>query len=162
MQTLTIEKSNAIAAFKIADEKTKKVLKTLFKPEIFSEKITDQIKDFNDVLEVLGDEVTDNQKILLAYNGQDADMISAKAYLQLVLIAKVLNEGWAPNWEDDDEWKYIPWFKYKAGFGLSYTDSDGWLAHTSIGSRLCFKTKELAEYAAKQFADIYNDYLTIK
>lgn len=162
MQTLTIEKSNAIAAFKIADEKTKKVLKTLFKPEIFSEKITDQIKDFNDVLEVLGDEVTDNQKILLAYNGQDADMISAKAYLQLVLIAKVLNEGWAPNWEDDDEWKYIPWFKYKAGFGLSYFGYDGWTSNTYIGSRLCFKTKELAEYAAKQFADIYNDYLTIK
>lgn len=30
------------------------------------------------------------------------------------------------------------------------------------GSRLCYKSRELAEYAATQFADIYNDFLTIK
>lgn len=162
MQTLQIDKQNAIAAFKVAGKETREVLKALFSPEIFSEKITDQVKSFNDVLEILGEDVTENQKILLAYNGQDGAMISAKAYLQLTLIAKVLNEGWEPNWENRNEYKYTPWFKHKAGFGLSYYDYAAWYSSTRVGSRLCFKTAELAKYAATQFADIYRDYLTIQ
>ena len=32
---------------------------------------------------------------------------------------------------------------------------------TSVGSRLAFKNEELAEYAAKQFGDIYADFCFI-
>ena len=84
-----------------------------------------------------------------------------EAHYKLVIIAEALNEGWKPNWEDFNENKYTPWFTHKAGFGLSCYDYDGWDAGTNVGSRLCLKTSELAEYAGKQFEELYRDYLTL-
>ena len=34
--------------------------------------------------------------------------------------------------------------------------------YVAVGSRLCFKSRELAEYAGKQFKDIYEEYYVIK
>lgn len=45
-------------------------------------------------------------------------------------------------------------------FAGAYYDSAGVVA--SIGSRLAFKTKELAEYAGKQFIDIWTDFCLTK
>ena len=44
-----------------------------------------------------------------------------------------------------------------AGFASSYSDDDPSDTDADIGSRLCFKTRELALYAAKTF---YEDWLT--
>lgn len=162
MQTLTIEKKNAIAAYKVAGEETKEVLRALFGREIFSNKITERVATFADALDILGDEVTDDQKILLAYNGLDSDMISAKAYMQLVIITKVLNEGWQPDWQNPHEFKFFPWFKYYPDFHLSIFMNESISSNVNYNSRLCFKSFELAKYAANQFINIYADYLNIK
>jgi hypothetical protein len=50
----------------------------------------------------------------------------------------------------------------ESGSGLSYDVYDYWRAVASVGSRLCFKSRELAEYAGKQFIDIYTDFFIIK
>lgn len=163
MSTIEITKKNAISAYRLADKKGKELLESLLGIEnVLPGKITDRIKTFDDVLNELGDNVTQDVKDILNYKTTDPDMISARAYIQIALIARALNEGWVPNWEDSNEYKYMPWFKHKAGFGLSYVGYDVWATGTIVGSRLCFKSAELAEYAGTQFADIYNDYLTIK
>lgn len=161
MQLLQITKDNANKAYKSTDANGKKLLEELLgKENLVPQKITDRIKTFDDVLEVLGG-VPENLAILLNYNGNDGDLISSQAHLKLTLITRALNEGWTPDWSNSNEYKYVPWFKQKSGFGLSYYDYGYWSAST-VGSRLCFKTSELAVYAATQFADIYNDFLTIK
>lgn len=157
-ETLEIKKSNAIAAFREADTQVKKVLTKLFGEKALSEKITDRVKSLLDAYEI--EQPSKELSDLIGYTGQDPDMISASAYAKLTHIVKVLNEGWKPNWSNENEYKYFPYFKHKSGFGLSYDVY--WFAHSDVGSRLCFKSAELAEYAGKQFADIYNDYLTIK
>lgn len=122
--------------------------------------ITDHVKTFEDACEILGIEGdVINGSISDALAG-DADSIAA--YAKLIIIARALNEGWVPDWSSSSQYKYIPWFKHKSGFGLSSYGYVGWATTTPVGSRLCFKTKELAEYAAMQFADLYNDYLSIK
>lgn len=89
------------------------------------------------------------------------------AHYKLVIIAQALNNGWEPNWSNWDEYKYFPWLEVKAdesnpsGSGFSYTDYDYSYSDTIVGSRLCFQTRELALYAAKQFEDLYKDYLLI-
>ncbi len=89
------------------------------------------------------------------------------AHFKLIIIAEALNDGWQPNWNDSDEYKYFPWFEIKAddkrpgGFGFSYTYYDHWHTDTTVGSRLCFRTRELATYAGKQFADLYKEYFLI-
>lgn len=87
------------------------------------------------------------------------DQRSMLAYHKLTVITRALNNGWKPNWDDPNEWKYYPLFRYvNAGlsFAHSYYSATGTTA--IIGSRLCFPTSALAKYAAEHFADLYRDY----
>lgn len=87
------------------------------------------------------------------------------AYRKLKTIAKALNEGWEPDWTNSNQYKYWPWFVYNpnsAGFGYAYTSYTATHTSTYIGSRLCFKTRNLAAYAGEMFEDLYNDFLLIK
>lgn len=162
MDTIQITKKNAAVAYNNADAKGKKILEDLLgKDNLVPIKITDRVKTSEDVLDVLGGTSSD-VKDLLTYKTDDPDVISSRAHLKLTLIARALNEGWTPDWTNSSQYKYMPWFKQKSGFGLAFDVCDHWHASTGVGSRLCFKSVELAEYAATQFADIYNDFLTIK
>jgi hypothetical protein len=86
------------------------------------------------------------------------------AHAKLILIAQALNEGWQPDWSNWDEYKYYPWFdmEYSASGCFSCYVCDLWTAGSNAGSRLCFKSRELAEYAGKQFKELYEDYFVIK
>lgn len=119
--------------------------------------VTERIKTFEDACRELGIE-----KIELGITGMDKDQASIAAYAQLIIIARALNEGWEPDWSDSSQYKYYPWFEHKSGFGLSFYDFDCWTTTTNVGSRLCFKSKELALYAGRQFEYLYNQFLSIK
>lgn len=122
-----------------------------------SMKITDRVKTFSDACEVVG--VSENQKIILNLNTTDKETKAAQAYTKLQIIAKALNEGWFPDWNNSNEVKYWPWLEWKkSGAGFSFNVCDFVYSHSSVGSRLCFKTRALAEYAGQQFTDIYNDF----
>lgn len=109
------------------------------------------------------------------------------AYLKLRIITAALNEGWEPKFTTD-EWRWYPWFKlltksdieelseeercrvvgradiyaYAYG-GLVYANASNVSAYSgaSGGSRLAFKSEELAEYAGNQFAEIYANFCFI-
>lgn len=87
------------------------------------------------------------------------------AYHALVIITEALNDGWEPNWDNMNESKWCPYFRIKqraSGVGFSFSDYGLWTTGTDVGSRLCFKSQALAEYAAKQFEFIYEEYILIK
>jgi hypothetical protein len=88
---------------------------------------------------------------------------SVNGYFKLIKIAEVLNEGWEPNWDNANEPKYYPWFymdsKAGSGFGLSYHGYVDVNSYSTVGSRLCFKTRELAIYAGQQFINEYLEYM---
>lgn len=143
--------------------------------------VMERIKTFEDACNELGidhNEWMQDKKEL----GLEADVI---AYLKLRIIAAALNEGWKPQFTTD-EYRYFPWFclytqseidemneedksrvvfrsgnSAGAGGGVAYagpgSDSSGTGAY--IGSRLAFKTRELAEYAGRQFVEIWADYV---
>ena len=45
------------------------------------------------------------------------------------------------------------------GVACAYTRHDSPSTYTSIGSRLAFKSSELAKYAGEQFVEIWADYV---
>lgn len=143
--------------------------------------VMERVKTFKDACNELGiehDKWVQDKKDL----GLEADVI---AYLKLRIIAAALNEGWKPQFTTD-EYRYFPWFylytqseidemseeeKSRVVFRSNYSaDAHGGVAFavtvhdssnpdTSIGSRLAFKTRELAEYAGRQFVEIWADYV---
>ncbi len=46
------------------------------------------------------------------------DQRSMLAYHKLTVITRALNNGWKPDWDDQNEWKYYPLFRY-VNAGLS-------------------------------------------
>ena len=156
METLQIEQSTAKEIFR--DKKTpdslKKILIDTFGKECFSEKITDKIKTLDDACIALGFNTGMSDRL----NGTKDEI----AYKKLKVIIQALNEGWTPDWSNSSEAKYYPWFEYSrsSGFGFSTTVCTYTVANAGVGSRLCFKSRELAEYAGKQFIDIYREFLT--
>lgn len=84
-------------------------------------------------------------------------------YAKLIIVAHALNEGWQPNWADDSR-KYEPWFwmnDENTPGGFSYDNCDFWTSDSGVGSRLCFKSAELARYAGTQFVDLYREAYTV-
>lgn len=85
------------------------------------------------------------------------------AYYSLKVITRALNEGWEPDWSNQDQEKWYPWYKVTGTnpAGLSYSHAFHTVSRTNayIGSRLCFKTKALAKYAGTQFIKLYEIYL---
>ena len=160
MEKLEVTQSNAMKAYNSANTNGKKLLADLFGAEVFNQKITDRVKLFEDACELLGIDptkvCTGKPDDVLVYDSK-----SITAYRKLIIIARALNEGWTPDWNDTNQYKWYPYFKFKAGFGFSRTYCAYWLSHTTVGSRLCFKSEELAQYAGKQFEAIYQEFLTL-
>ena len=143
--------------------------------------VMERVKTFKDACNELGiehDKWVQDKKDL----GLEADVI---AYLKLRIIAAALNEGWKPQFTTD-EYRYFPWFYLytqseidemseeeksrvvcrsynnayaNGGVASAYTYSDSSYTYAHIGSRLAFKTRELAEYAGRQFVEIWADYV---
>ena len=93
----------------------------------------------------------------------DLDKVSSDAFERLVTCIRYLNMNkgvvWIPKY-DGTEWHYWPYFKYTSGFGFSGTVYDYWRTHTFVGSRLEYRTRELAKKGAELLQPYYNDYFT--
>ena len=96
---------------------------------------------------------------------QKQDRKSMIAYHQLTVIIRALNI--LPNgkcWEVDLNERYqikwrIWWDICKSGLILSCITHMPSYASTQTGSRLLFRSEELAKYCAKQFKDLWSDYI---
>jgi len=87
------------------------------------------------------------------------DTLDEAAYKKLKIIAKAINQGWVPDWDNTNERKWFPWFSLSSGFGFVGSDYRYAGSHTGVGSRLCFESEEKADYAGKQFTAIYEEFL---
>lgn len=147
--------------------------------------VTERIKTFHDAYCELGNEhpfVISYEQYVNTASGTEADVI---AFLKLRIIAEALNEGWHPKFTED-EYRYYPCFilytkeeydnfseeekrrcvgravvNAAASGGLVCLGAFGVSSGSSpnVGVRLAFSTRELAEYAGKQFIDIWADFV---
>lgn len=119
-----------------------------------------KITSYEDACKVLNIQPI-NEEVFNAFPKEDQR--SMLAYHKLTVITRALNNGWKPNWDDQNEWKYYPLFRY-VNAGLSYAGTDNAATYTDaiIGSRLCFYASRLARYAGNQFTDLYEQILIEK
>lgn len=187
-EIMKIEKKNVIKAYNIAREtgadSTMKMLEAMFGEDVFKPKgITERVKTFEDACRELGNE----HPFVMEWNLGDNLSPDLEAYLKLRIICAALNEGWEPQFTED-EWRWYPWFYLyakeeldemsdeekqerrmidvsgrNAGYyaGLAYASSihAPSSAGANVGSRLCLKNSELATYCGKQFIEIWIDFV---
>lgn len=177
----------------ISKEQVQNEMHKVFGEETFKPKdIMERVKTFEDACRELGED----HPFVRSYNGyannihennkNDTDIL---AYLKLRIICAALNEGWEPQFTED-EWRYYPWFTLWTEDELS-EKSDEWktdrhlistgeyqtdyaglvcasstnapsLPYATIGSRLCLKSDTLAVYCGKQFINIWADFCLIR
>lgn len=149
---LKIDKQRVLSA---ADKcsTVKEVLRELF-PEAFKKTDFKSIKTFEDACESLDINPSD-------INFFAADSLDETAYKKLKIIAKAINQGWKPDWNNTNQQKWWPYFNLSSGFGFSFSGFGYGRAFASVGSRLCFESEAKANYAGQQFLSIYKDFLTL-
>ena len=146
--------------------------------------VTERIKTFEDACNELGEDhpmVSVYDALVSRANGEQSlaewmgkDVV---AFLKLRIIADALNEGWHPKFTED-ECRYYPWFyiytkeekhrrvdrvvycgcNYACAYGgvsSASADYDASSAYADVGSHLAFSNRDLAEYAGKQFINIW-------
>lgn len=149
MQTLKIEIPKGFVIDSI--DKESGVIKLTEQPK----NITDRIKTVDDVLEW-------HNLDKASFHRSCADLTDdEKAYRLLKLLAKALNQGWTPDWNNPNEYKYYPWFEMGGSSGFRVNGSVDWTSDSFVGSRLCYKTRELSNYAGNQFINLYKQFMTI-
>ncbi len=124
-----------------------------------------------------------------AVSDTDPETADIMAYATLRVITEALNEGWKPQFTEGER-RWYAWYDFLtkeevekmsdeekrecrvvgrafnnafANGGLVYSNANyvSTNSYADYGSRLAFKNEELAEYAAKQFGDIYADFCFI-
>ncbi|TDE53788.1 hypothetical protein [Flavobacterium sp. GT3P67] len=158
METLQIDKANALKAHEEASTKGKSLLENLFGKKVFLKDVKDSIKNFDDVLENNG---ISREDFETSCKRLEPDEV---AYRMAKLVCITFNEGWLPDWTNSNEYKYYPWFNMSSSSGVGFSDVDCgfWRANSCVGSRLCFKSADLAKHVGKLFEqEIYKPLFTI-
>ena len=161
------------------------VLTLVDEQKVDNRPVTERIKTFDDAREALGDEhpfVKEYWSVVNIDLDITQDLI---AYLKLRIIVAALNEGWEPKFEKG-EYRYFPWFYFYTkeeydklddeekgrcvlrsgsssnsfvGYVVCYAYGDASCSVTFVGSRLAFRTRELAAYAGRQFTEEWADFM---
>lgn len=158
MEKIEINKKQLINAYKEATKEQKQLLIHLYGEELFKpQDITKRIKTFDDAYFALGVEHPFIREFInkSCYSSPDLE-----AYMKLRIICAALNEGWEADFSDFAQEKWFPWFCINDE-ELMFANANSAESHLGSysGMRLAYKTKELAEYAGKQFVDIYQAFL---
>lgn len=148
---MEIKIENAKAALKTADESVKKVLLALL-PELketeaqiaANRPIIERVKTFEDAVAILGDEhplVAQFRVIESSFKEADNNL-HLFAYARLVIIAAALNEGWEPQFTEE-EWRWYP-LHYLLTESELAEKSDDWKADRHL---IMIGDKYQSEYA---------------
>lgn len=84
------------------------------------------------------------------------------ALRKLIVITKVLNDGWKPTWEVPEEKSYPLFTKIDTNDKemIIFEGVTSSFTYIKQPTELLFKFRDLAEYAAITFHDLYHQYYT--
>lgn len=187
---MEIDVKNIKAAYKTATESGKTLLAALFPDlplgqadtETNKRPITERIKTFNDACLMTEGKTAEEWEEENETEKMDTDVL---AFLKLRIVCAALNDGWEPQFTED-EWRWYPWFllwteeeladkddDWKkshslrevsdrrttyAGFAFTFSNDAPSGANTDFGSHLCLKSEALADYCGHQFIDLWLDF----
>ncbi|WP_347288249.1 hypothetical protein, partial [uncultured Alistipes sp.] len=133
--------------------------------------IRERVKTYADACHILGISDSEEPEVIADGGLMRSDEIARR---KLERITEALNEGWRPDWNNTNQYKYFPYFRIlpgkgkgpdgkpngaSAGLASAYTNNAATYTYANFGSRLCFHDPELAAYAGDTFRDLYAEIL---
>lgn len=146
--------------------------------------VQERVKTFEDACNELGEEHP-LVKQWRVWKQAEIDIKATEAYLKLCIITAALNEGWEPKLTED-EWRYLPYlvlytkeefnkmskkqkdrvikrsYNHTSDYVITaygFVGADSSCTYSNRGIQFAYKSKELAEYAGKQFVNIYAEFI---
>jgi len=110
------------------------------------ENLFDRLKTFQHVLTEY-DNMRREDNRLKQYN------YPLSKYDRIEILGIVLNQGWKPNWNNDNERKYYPYFIQNKTNGWSV--DVGCDSSDSVCSVVLYKDEDAARFAGTKFIDLY-------
>ena len=154
--------------------------------------VTERIKTFEDAYNELGkDHALCIEYDALANSTDYTPSLFMLSMMKISIITAALNEGWSPEFKEG-EYRYSPYFElftkkeiddmsdeekqekrlclvggnasYGLGCGLACVHSGNAFSYAdaAIGSRLAYRTSDLAKYSGMQFCEIWKDVIFCK
>lgn len=123
--------------------------------------IIEKVKSFEDACKLL--DITPSVPVVTGIPEKYQKPLIAN--YQLMVIAEALNEGWTPDWSNGEWDKWYPWFDMdnsSSAGRFSFLAAGYQCSFSHVGSRLCFKSEELADYAGTQFLELYRELFVIE
>lgn len=151
---------------------------------------TERVKTYEDAVNELGEDnpivVAASTASWRFPEAVNKDLV---AYMKMRVIVAALNDGWEPQFVPGEQ-RWYPWYEliskedyeamsedekqerrcvgrsshYAYAFGglvFSHANFASSYSYAHYGSRLAFKSEELAEYTGKQFAELFADFCFI-
>lgn len=191
MIDLSLDATQIAAIYNGGNKEAREALKTALGDQFSTVlPVTERVKTFEDALNELGEDhqfCKEYRSAKYICSSVSPDLL---AYAKLRVIVAALNEGWEPQFTEDEK-RYYPYYTlytkeeveemteerkeelglllwggsaiYGSLCGLACAHSNpAWpVSAAYFGSRLAFKSSELAVYAGKQFMDIFVNFCLI-
>lgn len=177
-----------VAFYRNTSSAGRKAIKEALGEELYEAlPITERVKSYEEAVRELGEEhPTVLAASSATWRFPEEENKDIVAYLKARVIVAALNEGWEPEYTPGEQ-RWYPvfellskeeieamseeekaerrcvgrsYFNAYANGGLVYSDASyaSSFSSANIGSRLAFKSQELAEYAGLQFTDLFADF----
>ena len=150
-----MKKEKMVQLYEKSDNELKKKLIDIFGEDYFPKKTIETVRTIDDAFRIWN--TSESEKLEI----EKIASIDEKAYRELKIITKALNgDDWEANYNDSSQKKWSPWFSTSAS-GFAFRNSGFDYSHTTtlLGARLCFKSKEISDYAGNQFLQQYKSFL---
>jgi hypothetical protein len=158
MSELTIKKSNAVKAYKEADDKGKKMLENLFGTKLIPS--PEEIITHGQACDILGKNPEDD---IIFKHPATKRQEATNANEMIWTVAEAINgPDYDPDYGNTCEAKWYPvyrWDSSKSAFVFVSSDCERTFTRAGCGPRLCFKSEKLSNHFGRTFIDLMNKVL---
>lgn len=79
---------------------------------------------------------------------------------KLMVIFKAVNHDWTPDWNNNNQPKWSPWFWVgSSGAGFSFSNAHYGCGDSDLGSRLCCETSDQLRYIMDTFEEEFKEFM---
>ncbi len=159
MKTLKIDETEALRLYPTAPSELKSIFEATFGKEFFvPKKITDKVFDIDSLSDYLN--IDEDDLYLFNKNTKDKHQRFINACNIIPKIVEIYNEGTILNWNNTNQYKYMPYKSFFGGSGVVHHHF--WYSTLYCSGGFYLKSRELSEAIYKNFPELWEDYWNVK